>query len=223
MTKSEALQDLLFKYSEAESAKYHLEKAVIEAHNQGASWAEIADKLYVSKQTAYNRYNDKVTMARKMAKWREEHPEEAAAAREKGRAEYARMLEEAQEERAAETTKTPSKKIDAQSPALEPAPSVHGTRTEEVFKQFAADRAKAKAERGTCDRNGRIYYAIEDPELTAQPGTGKGPHQCPNCGDTNHKTEWRDTAAFDGACTPTKYDDKKITDLMNTTLKGEKA
>lgn len=113
MEKNTALTDLLFAYSEAESAKYHLEKAVIEAHSQGASWAEIADQLYVSKQTAYNRYHAAVASAQRIAKWRAEHPEEAAEHKNKAKEEVEKMLKEAKEER----TKAESKKLDAPAPA----------------------------------------------------------------------------------------------------------
>lgn len=49
----------------------------------------------------------------------------------------------------------------------------------------------------------------------AQPGTGKGPHQCPRCGSNNHKGSVDEVRAYLGECIPTKYDPQDITDYLN--------
>lgn len=57
----------------------------------------------------------------------------------------------------------------------------------------------------------------------AQPGTGKGPHACPRCGSTNHKSGTpHKIHAYPGECKPTKYDPQDIADVLTNYLKASK-
>lgn len=57
----------------------------------------------------------------------------------------------------------------------------------------------------------------------AQPGTGKGPHACPRCGSTNHKSAKPNKIhAYPGECKPTKYDPQDIADVLTNYLKASK-
>lgn len=98
--------------------------------------------------------------------------------------------------------KTPSKKVDAEVPA--PAPvKVEFLRADSTAQVF---------------REAYMIPGAKETDL-AQPGTGKGPHQCPNCGDTNHKGAKSYVARFNLDCVPTKYDTAAITELMKDTHK----
>lgn len=102
---------------------------------------------------------------------------------------------------------TPSIFSDAPAPATTKKPSKKSDRTAQpnfwVMKN------------GDRYTPARTPHTIPDPDETAQPGIGTGPHQCPGCGDTNHKTEHKDLAVFTASCIPTKYDPPKIAALMN--------
>lgn len=52
--------------------------------------------------------------------------------------------------------------------------------------------------------------------ITAQPGTGNGPHLCQGCQQTNHHGSKRNTIVWNDGCQPTKYDTQAETDYLNT-------
>lgn len=92
--------------------------------------------------------------------------------------------------------KTTSKKVDHKAPAKQQFPN-----NPELWPWIHAITADTDKHE-------------QDPTYPAQPGTGKGPHACPSCGQTNHHGYAR-SIKFLADCTPTKYDPPATVDTMN--------
>lgn len=209
------LRDALNAANQLEKLKDELLVTVSGARRNGASWAEIGGAVGMTKQAAQQRWG-KLTPAPLKAtdelaaddgqtpatpsifleapaptadvtSW-ENTPGYAGYAGDVRQTGYLEASKILDAPAPAKATK-PSKKVDAPAPATEP---------------YQDNRpAFWLASAGTIDG-------------TAQPGTGKGPHQCPRCGCTNHKSSIDEVRAYFD-CTPTKYDPQDITDYLTRT------
>lgn len=113
---------------------------------------------------------------------------------------------------------TPSIIVDAPVPAKK-APSRKVATKAPAKRYVAANRAEYSIV------DSPFGWSVTVPE-GAQPGTGKGPHACPTCGDTNHKGATNHHVQFNADCVPTKYDPAYIAKFMrlvhNATQEGTK-
>lgn len=223
MDKNKAVDKMTEASRAMKHATWDLRDAVVAAYEAGASWAEIGEKLEISKQTAYNRYNKDVAIEESSRKWAAENPEKHAAAVARGVEAAKRDLEEI--EKTVEERRKAKREAELEAAKIfdAPAPAPRTTsrqkavaaEVETIRTQIRENAAKRREEATGNAGPYRTRHAIPNPDTTAQPGIGKGhPHACPNCGSTNHKTEWRDVAEFDAACIPTQYDPPKIAALI---------
>lgn len=213
MEKNTAIKQVTTLNNQVKNLTYDLRDAVVSAVlDNGASWVEVGAALGISKQTAHARYSQDVSVERGSRKWAEENPEKYAAAVAKGAADAQATLDEIRA-RVWTSTPKPSKISDADVAGTSETPS--------IFSDAAAPATEKdggwKMKNGDPYTPARTPHTIPDPDTTAQPGTGKGPHQCPGCGDTNHKTQHKHLAVFNADCTPTKYDPPKIAALIQET------
>jgi hypothetical protein len=209
MSKNTALYDLEEAADKLKEAEFQVEKTAITARAEGASWAEIASSLGITKQRAHQRYSEKVREARA-----ERYAEaEAGPARELTDEEEQREADgEFYREHLAGQSVTPSIFLEA------PAPAHTKNRSKKVDAPAPALKAWTAESPQENYIDKRPKHTIPGPiPATAEPGTGKGPHACPRCGRTNHYTEWRDIAALFPDCTPTRYDSPRMTTYMNGT------
>lgn len=190
MEKNTALESLSEAYAAMLKAQVATERAVHAARATGASWADVASRLNITRQAAQQRYS-------------KSSPELIAADRLEDRAAIAAY------EAANTDTKpeTPSIFVAPQAPAKAAKPS-----TKVAPKAPAKTRAQmfGLVLALTSDWDKRE----EDPSYPAQPGTGKGPHQCPRCEQTNHHSNQFGKIEFFPECTPTRYDPPATVDAI---------
>lgn len=104
---------------------------------------------------------------------------------------------------------TPSIFLDPIAPA--PAPAKPKKATKKPVKEQFPDNKELWPWIHALTADSDKYE--QDPSYPAQPGTGKGPHACPSCGQTNHHGYAR-SIKFLADCTPTKYDPPATVDTM---------
>lgn len=180
------------------AAMVDLERKVHNARRCGASWAEIGTILGTSKQAVQQRYGKGPSKELIAA----DHAEDAPIIASKSVDAPAPAVEFIEPK----TPKTQSKKVDAPAPATATASPV-----------TSIIMGPPHVESWTDPRPAFKLKSAGMIDGVAQPGTGKGPHQCPRCGSTNHKSGRPDTIAAYFDCKPTKYDPQDITDHLNTT------
>src|SRR6476620_1649673 len=172
MEKNTALSNLTITENAASLAENARDMAVLAARDAGASWAEIALPLTITRQAAQQRYGSAEARDR---------IERKAAAIARGPAEAERVLEEIRANATARWT-APNTDTKPETPSMivdDPAPA----KPAKVSRKVAA-KAPATA---TDDRPSFKLESAGKINGVAQPGTGKGPHACPRCGCTNHK------------------------------------
>lgn len=215
--KAEHLAALTYYAGQLADAQEHVHAHVIMARQTGASWEEIGKILGVTKQAAHQRYATSV---------RESRAERYAAAE---NAWSTQDSDPSPEMLAVEATLTEDDIAEARgyiTPSIfleAPAPAKPVTAAQESmpFPPITAEQRAKRSKKvdAPAPETLRQTYVIPIPDTTAQPGIGKGqgPHTCPACGSSNHKTEHRELAAFTAECVPTQYDPPKIAYLMWTT------
>lgn len=207
MEKNTALEALQSKYNAAVIAENERDLAAIAARETGASWNEIGTALGITKQRAQQRYSGD----------EREKIERRAAALEKGRQEGQRILAEIRE-KIYGTPAEPSKILDESVAGESVTPSIFLEPTAPAKPQKKAKKTIEQLAEGIDEkiREYRPVFRLDGPvPEVAQPGTGKGPHQCPNCKSTNHHgTEWHTVAMYPN-CIPTKYDPPAVADYVN--------
>lgn len=212
-TALKALRDYII---ERDRAEERITYAVMDARSAGASWQKIAYELGITKQRAHQIYAA-VSTPRNTSRDDQYTPEENAEADKALAAMRAVAARKADEDHAQHVEAT-AIFLDGTVPASEEFAAAHATADRILAAERKAKAAKKKQpEAMTAYQEFRpIHQLPGDGSDTAQRGTGKGPHQCPNCGQNNHKTGTRpDTqAAFYEFCTPTKYDTPAITAYM---------
>ena len=193
LTKDAKPNSLRFLTREVQELKEQEERVtshVLTARRCGASWAEVGAILGITRQAAQQKYGKE---PRNTSRDHLYTPEENAEA---DKALAAMQAIAASNEDT--VPETPSIFLDPHAPAKAPAkvsrkvsPFVPATRQHGAFLPGAVP-------------------------AVAQPGTGKGPHLCTGCGDTNHHgSEWHSVEWNDG-CRPTKYDPPAVAEwLMN--------
>lgn len=211
MEKKTAISNLSTAQSEFHVTESARDMAVLAAREAGASWAEVATQLGMSRQAAQQRYGSPEAADRIQRR---------AAAIARGKAEAEAFLTDLRQrhhtaEAVARATDNHAQHVEATATFL------NGT---EPAKPAKASRKVAPKAPATATDN-RPCFKLESAGKingVAQPGTGKGPHACPRCGCTNHKgADDQVRAYFD--CTPTKYDPQDIADYLNSTGLRHKA
>lgn len=174
--------------SQLDTAQAEILTCVSHARRAGASWSEIGEALNMSKQAAQQKFG-KLTPA------------------------------------------PATTKVDAEVPAPAPNPVEQHHEAAAIFLDGTAPAKMAKGmskkgktpalDRMTTDARRTEYSILDSPfgwqvavPEGAQPGTGKGPHACPGCGETNHKGITNHRPQFTADCTPTKYDPPYIAKFM---------
>lgn len=189
--KTKAIAALTKAVEAADDAAARVRDAAIRAREEGATWAQIGNAEGITKQRAQQKYAAAVTPERIAYRAKLEAMTDLDLSR------HIRGEDLAASD--AQTPETPSIFSDTPAPA-------------KVKK--GSKKVDPQAPARSTSKSFRRRFLIDEPDKTAQPGTGKGPHQCPACQDTNHKTSDYGQAAFTPDCIPTKYDPPKITSLI---------
>jgi hypothetical protein len=194
-------------YLQAEAAR---DKAAREAKEAGASWAEIAKQLGITKQRAHQRYSAPRDTSR-------DHLYTAAENEEADKAlATLQALAAKQDAELQEHHDVTAKFLDGQAPAKPPMAKGMSKKG----KTPALDRMTTGSNRAEWSiLDSPFGWQVAVPE-GAEPGTGKGPHACPSCGSTNHKGATNHRLEFNTDCTPTKYDPAYIVKFMRLTTKA---
>lgn len=235
--KTNAMDQLTYWTTKRDDADKGIATWVRAAKQAGATWQAIGDVLGVTKQRAQQKYAalaaepDRYTCN---CGWSHIIPRDAAGCtRETAvvlahiKTEHPEIGAKIRQERAERAGDPPADMLAAEA-TLTSEDTGHGELvTPSIFSDTPAP-AKPKTKAKKVDvtapaRNTagsfRRRFLIADPDKTAQPGTGKSPHQCPACQDTNHKTSDYGQAAFTPDCIPTKYDPPKIAALIQEKTK----
>jgi hypothetical protein len=211
MEKNTALEEVRTTTKARDESEYSVTEAVVTAKLDGkATWQEIADALgMASKQAAQARYGSYVRAEESGRKWAAENPERHAAAVQKGKDAAAAALKEIQDRVWNAATEDHAQHVEAAAIFLD------GTAPAKPQRQRKPNATQTQ--RGyTDDRPEFVLRSAGFIDGVAQPGTGKGPHQCPRCGITNHKGN-TDTVRAYFDCKPTKYDPQDIATYLTTT------
>lgn len=216
MEKNTALETLTDLHKQARRLELDTTNAVMDARKNGASWTEIGESLGVSKQAAAKKYGPKEDQARRQAQWEADNPEKVAEINAKIQAEaderHRRLIAKTPNKAARETlremwnvTDDAMAQEDQQGTSVTPSifvdPLAKFPNNKELWPWIHALTADSDK------------YE-QDPSYPAQPGTGKGPHECPRCGQNNHHGPQRFTIKFLRECQPTRYDPPATADTM---------
>lgn len=171
-----------------------LDAAARAARASGCTWQQIGHELGITKQRAQQKYG--------------KEPSKILATDVAGDSVTPSIFSDAP---APAKTKTTSKKVARTEPAKVQRNIITG---------ITVGPPHVKAWPNGEDLDPRPEFVLRSAgaiDGVSQPGTGKGPHQCPRCGSTNHKSGHPDTIRAYLDCKPTKYDPQDITDHLNTT------
>lgn len=210
MEKNTALVNLTDAHTAYVQAQLTLGSRVRTAKLNGASWAEIAAILGITRQAAQQKYGHS-TPARNTSRDDQYTPEENAKADEA----FAVLSAVPNTDT---TPATPSIFLAPEAPAKAAKPSTKVAPKAPALKKWTPESAMEDY----IDR--RPMFHLDSAGFVdgvAQPGTGKGPHNCPRCSSTNHKGDRDLIRAFPGECKPTKYDPRDIAQWLTGQPSGE--